>query len=131
MAKRTINLEDELPSENVFHPVRIEKVEEKHRTEEELADGKHNYLNWTLVITDGEFTGSYLWEMTSLSPKAAFRIRQLYESCGLPVPKKGEEWDENDLLTQQFQVQVKHERMDSSDPNSKLSAKIAEMKPLV
>ena len=123
MSKRTINLEDELPTHGEWFPVRIDRSEEKEGP-------KGPYINWMMVITDGEFTGSPIWHITSLS--TPFKVRQLYEACGLPIPKRNEEHDiEGDLQGKQFLALIKHESMDKSDPSARVSAKIDDQKPLV
>jgi hypothetical protein len=64
--------------------VEVEQVEAKESQSSEFP-----YLNWKLrIVEDDEdweesFVGRYLWLMTSLSPKALFRLKQVFENIGV------------------------------------------------
>lgn len=59
------------------YPVVIESVELR-----ESKSSEHPYLNFTLAVADGEFTGRKLWFIGSLSPKALWRLKALFDSFG-------------------------------------------------
>lgn len=119
MTERNIDLTESFPSEDVWHPVRIDKVEEKPS-----KSSSDNQLIWHLTITEGDDLGLHVFDSTSLSTKAVWRIRQYYEACGFEVP--GSSWDEQDLVNASFQM-----RGDLEEYDGQKRFKIKEMKPLV
>ena len=76
--------------------VLVEKVEVR-----ESKSSEHNYLNWELVVQDGEFEDRRLWMITSLSPKALFRLKDVL--VALDVIEEDDEidleWDEDIEVT--------------------------------
>lgn len=60
------------------YPVVIEKVEVR-----ESKSSDHPYLNWELTITDGDHEGRKLWQITSLSPNALFRLKDQLIALGV------------------------------------------------
>ena len=60
------------------YPVIITNVEQKQK-----QGSEYPYLNWTLCITEGEFENRNLWAITSLNPKAFFKLQELMEACGV------------------------------------------------
>lgn len=121
MSPYNLDLEDSLPTEKVWHPVRIDEVEEKP-----ASPGKEfAQLLWTLTITEGEDVGMKIWDYTSLGASSAWRIRQYYEACGMDVPKRGEEWDPQDLVSKQFELKGEEETYEG-----RTRYKIREMRPL-
>jgi len=82
MAKLTVDFSDAESFDAVpagEYPVVVIEVEVR-----ESQRSEHPYLNWELEITEGEATGRKLWMMTSLSPKALWRLQQVFENLGLP-----------------------------------------------
>lgn len=67
------------------YPVVIESVEVR-----QSETGEFPYLNFTLVIPDGEYANRKLWFIGSLSPKALWRLQATFASFGL-------EGDEHEL----------------------------------
>lgn len=53
-----------------------------HRQSKGQTDGP-GYLNWQFSIIEGEFVGVKVWMMTSLSPKAAWRLYPQLKALGL------------------------------------------------
>src|SRR6476469_5174476 len=52
----------------------------------EVRDSKssdHDYLNWELKILDEEYEDQRLWMITSLSPKAMFRLKDVFLALGV------------------------------------------------
>lgn len=76
--------------------VLVEKVEVR-----ESKSSEHNYLNWELVVQDGEFEDRRLWMITSLSPKALFRLKDVF--VALQVIEEDDEleieWDDDVEIT--------------------------------
>lgn len=68
------------------YPVVIEKVEIR-----DSQTSQHQYLNWTLVVSEGEYKDRKLWLVTSFSPKALFRMKQVFDN--LAIFGEGEEVD--------------------------------------
>jgi len=60
------------------YPVVIESV-----TVRESETSEYPYLNWELRVDGGEFEGRHLFLMTSLSPKALWRLRGILEALGV------------------------------------------------
>lgn len=75
-------------------PVLVEKVEYR----EAQTEDKYDYLNWELTVSDGEFQGRKLWFITSLSPKALFRMKDIFENLGLPSYVVEIDYDEDTNL---------------------------------
>lgn len=80
------------------YEVIIDKVEVR-----ESKSSDHNYLNWELVVQDDENEGRRLWMITSLSPKALFRLKDVFSALGLDVEADDFElvWDEEVEVTPQ------------------------------
>src|SRR5262245_54495415 len=57
------------------YPVVVSEVQLR-----ESGNSDHPYINWRLEITEGEFEGRNLWLMTSLSPKALWRLKEVFEN---------------------------------------------------
>jgi len=67
------------------YPVIIERIEVR-----ESKSSDNDYLNWEMKITDDEYEGQRLWMITSLSPRALFRLKDIFMSLGII---EGEEED--------------------------------------
>lgn len=85
------------------YPVIIEKVEVR-----ESKSSDNNYFNWELTITEGEFEGRKLWMITSLSPKALFRLKDVYEALGVLEDEMDLQWDDDVEITPQAGPLVLH-----------------------
>lgn len=79
------------------YEVIIEKVEVR-----DSKSSDNDYLNWEFRITDEEYEGQRLWNITSLSPKALFRLKE--DLLTLGVIEEDEEveleWEEDVDITQ-------------------------------
>jgi hypothetical protein len=75
-------------------PVIIEKVEVR-----ESKSSEHNYLNWEMVVQDPDHEGRRLWMITSLSPKALFRLKDVFEALGVLDDEMTIEWDDDVQIT--------------------------------
>jgi len=73
------------------YPVVIEQVEYV----EPASEDKYPYLNVTLEISEGEHEGRKLWTIWSFSPKALWRMKQVFENLGLPIDEVEFEVDED------------------------------------
>jgi hypothetical protein len=60
------------------YPVVIDAIELR-----QSESSEHPYLNFTLVVPEGEFANRKLWFIGSLSPKALFRLKAVFDSFGL------------------------------------------------
>ena len=76
------------------HPVIVEKVEVR-----ESKSSENNYLNWELKVSEGEHEGSRLWMITSLSPKALFRLKDVFEALGVLDDEMELDWDDDIEIT--------------------------------
>lgn len=47
------------------------------------SDDKYDYMNLEMDITDGEFKGRKQWMVLSFSPKALFRMKEVFENLGV------------------------------------------------
>ncbi len=123
MTERNYDLEESTPTEKVWHPVRLDSVEEKP-----ASPGKEfGQFFFTMVITEGEDVGMHIWDDVSMGVKSAWRVRQYYEACGLPVPTRGEPWDaEKDLPSHDFELKGELETYEGRE-----RFKIREMRPRV
>lgn len=65
------------------------------------------YLKWCFQICDGEpFAGRRLWDNTSLSDNAKWRLVQVLKACGIDVPKGHLQLNPNDLLGKELIIRV-------------------------
>lgn len=78
------------------YPVVVEKVEVR-----ESKSSDNNYLNWELTLTEGEHEGRKQWMITSLSPKALFRLKDIFVDLGVcgPEDEIDLEWDDDVEIT--------------------------------
>jgi hypothetical protein len=55
--------------------------------EVEVKEGqKAPYWNWKYEVLEGQPNeGRFLWNVTSLSPKAAFKLKETFEAFGVPA----------------------------------------------
>jgi hypothetical protein len=60
------------------YPVVIDAIELR-----QSESSEHPYLNFTLVVPEGEYANRKLWFIGSLSPKALFRLKAVFDSFGL------------------------------------------------
>lgn len=73
-----VEQQDHSPIKSGKYDVVIEDIEVRQ------AEGKeHPYLNFKLMITDGEYEGRYLYAIGSTSPKAVWRLQEIFQSFGL------------------------------------------------
>lgn len=52
----------------------------------ELKTGKDSgklYLNWDLIVSDGDFSGRHLFMASGLGDKALWRLKQIFENLGV------------------------------------------------
>jgi len=70
-------------------------------TEVREGSGEYPYVNWTFKIETGEFAGRKQWLMTSLSPKATWRLKDTLRALGETHPdldSDGFEMDPDDYV---------------------------------
>lgn len=81
-------------------------------------DSKQPYLNFTLaILDDGPFQNRYVWGMGSLSPKALWRTKKLFDALGVDTKEIAQlEYDEVTgvllqpiLVDKMLRVDVEHE----------------------
>lgn len=63
----------------------------------ESQSSEHDYLNWTFKILEDDHEGRLLWLITSLSPRALFRLKDVYLELGV-IEDEDElelEWDDD------------------------------------
>lgn len=81
MPSTTVNFADVdsfEPLPEGLYDVEIDKVEVRRN---KADDG--DYLNWELLVIDGEYENRRLWMITSLKPTALFRLKQCFEDLGI------------------------------------------------
>lgn len=65
------------------------------------------YLKWCFQICEGEpFAGRRLWDNTSLSDNAKWRLVQVLKACGIDVPKGRLQLNPNDLMGKELILTV-------------------------
>lgn len=99
MGIKTINFSEvEGGFENVpegVYDVEVSRVEVR-----ESKSSEHYYFNWQLKILDEDYEGQTLFMMTSLSPKALFRLKDVFEALGVLEEEDMDlEWDEEVEVT--------------------------------
>lgn len=60
------------------YDIEVDKVEVRRN---KANDG--DYLNWELIVIDGEYENRRLWMITSLKPTALFRLKQVFDELGV------------------------------------------------
>lgn len=83
---------DAMPA--ALYPVVIEKVEVR-----ESKSSENHYFNWELTVSEGEHEGRKLWMITSLSPRALFRLKDTFEALGVLDDEMDLEWDDDVQIT--------------------------------
>ena len=98
MARVTVDfseIEEFEPMPKGDYAVLVDKLE--YRVAQE-AD-KYDYISWELVVTEpGEFNNRRLWFITSLSPKALFRLKDILENLGLYEDELEIDYDEESMM---------------------------------
>lgn len=98
MGKAKINFADVEDSFETLpegqYEVEVERVEVR-----ESKSSEHNYLNWMLnIIEDGDYFERKLWMITSLSPRALFKLRDVFLGFGVIEDEEEEidlDWDDD------------------------------------
>ena len=60
----------------------------------ETTGKEHPYINWEFDLTDGEFKGRKQWLVTSFSPKALWRLKDMMENLGVVEEEIEFDYDE-------------------------------------
>jgi len=78
------------------YDVTIETVEVR-----DSKSSEHDYLNWEFKITgpDDEYEGQHLWMITSLSPRALFRLKDVFEALDVLEDEMDLDWDDDVEVT--------------------------------
>jgi len=100
--------------EGGFEPVpegTYEVIVEDVEVRESKSSDNH-YLNWRFRILDEEYEGRFLWNITSLSPRALFRLKDVF--LALDVIEENDEvsidWEEDvDITTSEGQRLIEPE----------------------
>lgn len=107
MGKMKIDFSD---VESTFEPlpegeyeILVERVEVR-----ESNSSDNDYLNWELTVQDEEYEGRKLWMITSFSPKALFRLKEVLVNLGV-IDEDDEldfDWDDDVDITPKEGPQV-------------------------
>jgi len=75
--------------------VEIEKVECR-----QSKSSEHDYLNWEFkIIDDEDHEGQHLWMITSLSPRALFRLKDVFEALDVLEDEMNLDFDDDVDIT--------------------------------
>jgi len=69
---------DFTPMPDGSYPVTVDNAKMKYG-----KDSGDPYVQWELIVTDGEFAGRHLWYNTSLSEKALWRTKEQFLNLGV------------------------------------------------
>ena len=76
------------------------------------------YLHWEFTLSEGQaFERRKIWDNTSLSDKAKWRIVALLKALGIDVPKGRLQLNPNDVLGRELILQIGQEPDDYRDPD--------------
>lgn len=67
--------------------------------------GGEPYLNWTILVAEGEYVDHKFWYITSLKPSATFGLKRLLDAVGCEYSQDDEgniEFDTDDVVGQQI-----------------------------
>jgi hypothetical protein len=65
----------------------------------ESKSSENDYLNWEFKILEGEGEGQHLWMITSLSPRALFRLKDVFEALGVLEDEMNLDFDDDVEIT--------------------------------
>jgi hypothetical protein len=92
----------------------------------EQAEGqKAAYIKWTLRVTTGKYSGTQIWNNTSLSPASLWNLRANLEALGYEIPLGVFNLNLDDLKGRTMGISVEHEKY-----QGKTRAKVADVFPL-
>ena len=98
MARVTVDFSDVQefePMPKGEYAVLIEKAEYR----EAQSEDKYDYINLELTVTEeGEFKGRKQWMILSVSPKALWRMKDVFENLGLYEDEVEVDYDEDTML---------------------------------
>ena len=92
---------------------------------EEAEGQKAAYLKWTLRVTTGKYSGTQIWNNTSLSPASLWNLRANLEALGYEIPMGVFNLNLDDLKGLTMGISVEHEKY-----QGKTRAKVADVFPL-
>lgn len=93
------------------YPVVVEEIEVRESNSSEFP-----YLNWKMRVETGEHARRVIWMMTSLSPKAAFRLKAVLRALGEEIDDKAEDIDidPDDYVGRRAVAVLEHEMYNDS-----------------
>lgn len=94
-------------------PDGVYAVEVAEVTQEE--GDKADYLKWKFRITDGSCKGAVVYDNTSLSPAALWRLKGLLECLGVDVPDSSMELDLDEYVGMEMTITVANEEFQGKD----------------
>jgi hypothetical protein len=97
MARGTIvfsDVQDFDVMEEGEYPVVIDKAEFRPSREE----GKYPYINLEMSVTEEKYKGRKLWMILSFSPKALWRMKDVFENLGIYDDSMEVDYDEDTML---------------------------------
>lgn len=66
----------------------------------ESKSSENDYLNWEFKITEeGDHVGQHLWMITSLSPRALFRLKDVFEALDVLEDEMNLDFDDDVEIT--------------------------------
>jgi len=89
---------------------------------EEAEGQKAAYLKWTLRVTTGKYSGTQIWNNTSLSPASLWNLRANLEALGYEIPMGVFNLNLDDLKGLTMGISVEHEKY-----QGKTRAKVADV----
>lgn len=97
MARVTVDFSDVQEFEALpkgEYPVVIVKAEYR----EPQSEDKYPYINLEMDLTEGEFKGRKQWMILSFSPKALWRMKDVFENLGIYEEEIEVDYDEDTML---------------------------------
>lgn len=86
-----VNNFDPLPAG--VYPVVVTGVEVREPRSANKDGETYPYLNWELTIEEGEYEDRKLWTITSLNPKAMWKLQEALVAFGEDKEELGEDFD--------------------------------------
>lgn len=88
------------------------------------AGNKGPYWSWEFEVIDEEFKGRRLWNNTSLSAAAAFKMKETFEAFGCDV-----DTDTDELIGQPVKVVVSQRVIQDGARKGEISNQVDRLKP--
>ena len=97
--------------------------------EVEQKEGRQSgkpYWNWTFEVTEGDHTGRRLWVITSLSEKALFKLKEVFQAFGYTTDS-----DTDEMIGEEVRLVVSQMVIEQGKRAGQIGNQVDQVLPLV